>query len=580
MGTKTTASYLTARSLLVGQGRRLRGRARRELRRRGWTPPGQSAQAARPAVVGVVEDFTRNTVEGWIAVPAGTPPIKVTLHLGAVEVAATWATAGTDRTGTGEVRGFRFLLNHIWNFAKTTDTLTVRAGGMLLPIAGRGMFLRPESDGTRAASTLKRKLAEGHVFSRGGRLQLSKKLDHSWQKDVLDLYAGVRTLIKEQFGYETFVIYGSLLGAVREGGFIGHDVDFDVAILVSAESGAHAGAQMKKIAFALIEAGYDLEGRRTALHVHHPQKPAIRIDLFHLFFDNAGVLGFPFGVAGTTDVRKQDWRGVTEVPFATGTVACPVNGEQFAEAIYGAGWREPTPGFDWSRDRTKRALGAFIAHDDIEEIYWANFYARTEYTSGSTFFTYVNDQPGAPTHVIDIGCGDGRDSYAFGMAGKNVTGLDRSHIGVRHATKKAVDMGMGERVGFVACDVGEAAELRAVLTAAVERAGTAPVLFYARFFLHSIPEDVQATLMSVLSSVARGGDAFAAEFRTTGDADRMKVHTKHYRRFQDGPKFGIALREKYGFDVDFEVESTGLSPYKDEDPVLYRVLGRRRPHEA
>ena len=82
--------------------------------------------------------------------------------------------------------------------------------------------------------------------------------------------------------------------------------------------------------------------------------------------------------------------------------------------------------------------------------------------------------------------------------------------------------------------------------------------------------------MSVVSEVARPGDRFAAEFRTAADMSLPKVHTKHYRRFQDGPAFGIALREAYGFDVEFEIESAGLSPYKDEDPVLYRVVAVKR----
>ncbi len=578
MGTRPTAEYVAgARGFVDVQYRRVRRQAGRQLRRRGWV---RAQGVGLHEVSGVIEDFTRDVVEGWVAVAAGSPPVRITLHLGKIEVASTWATGATDRLGPGDVRGFRFILKSVWDFARTTDDLTVRADGVTLPIAGRGMFLRPESDGERPIGSLKRRLAVGHVFNRGGRLQLSKKFDHSWQKEVLDLYDGVSAVLMAEFGHDVFVIYGSLLGAVREGGFIGHDNDFDVAVLLPGEDGAAMAAEMKKIAFTLIERGYDVEGRRTALHIHSAAKPTTRIDLFHLYFDAEGVLSFPFGVAGTVDVRREDWKGVQETAFGAGTAMVPVNGELFAEAIYGASWREPTPGFDWGRDRTKRALGAFIQREEIEEIYWANFYARTEYTSGSTFFEFVNGRADMPAHVIDIGCGDGRDSYAFGLAGGNVTGLDRSHIGVRHADKKAESMGMGDRVQFQACDVGHPAELRAVLDTAIERAGDAPLLFYARFFLHSIPEDVQETLMSVIAKVARPGDQFAAEFRTTADSDRMKVHTKHYRRFQDGPGFGLTLRERYGFALDFEVESTGLSPYKDEDPVLYRVLAKRRPHDV
>jgi SAM-dependent methyltransferase len=176
--------------------------------------------------------------------------------------------------------------------------------------------------------------------------------------------------------------------------------------------------------------------------------------------------------------------------------------------------------------------------------------------------------------VVDIGCGDGRDSYAFAGAGRSkVTGLDRSHVGVRQAAKKAEQLGYGDTLTFTACDVGNADKLRATLESA--RDGDEPMLFYARFFLHSIPEDVQRTLMTVVAECARPGDHFAAEFRTDRDEASAKVHGNHYRRFQNGPAFGRSLRETYGFTPLLEQEGNGFSPYQGEDPQLYRVIARR-----
>ncbi len=177
--------------------------------------------------------------------------------------------------------------------------------------------------------------------------------------------------------------------------------------------------------------------------------------------------------------------------------------------------------------------------------------------------------------MLDIGCGDGRDAFAFGVAGRRVLGMDRSHIGVRHAPKKADSMGFGDRVRFQACDVGDDAAVRAALGGEVATSLEQPVLFYARFFLHSITEETQEILMAAIRDTARPGDMFAAEFRTDKDEPNAKVHTKHYRRFQNGPAFGARLAADYGFEVVFEQEGTGLSPYKGEDPELYRVVARR-----
>jgi hypothetical protein len=81
--------------------------------------------------------------------------------------------------------------------------------------------------------------------------------------------------------------------------------------------------------------------------------------------------------------------------------------------------------------------------------------------------------------------------------------------------------------------------------------------------------------MGVVRDCAAPGDLLAAEFRTQRDAEKSKVHRKHYRRFQDGELFGKRLATDFGFTVLHEEEGTGLSPYRGEDPVLYRVVARR-----
>jgi hypothetical protein len=254
----------------------------------------------------------------------------------------------------------------------------------------------------------------------------------------------------------------------------------------------------------------------------------------------------------------------------------PVNAEVIAEHIYGSGWREPKPGFDWNRDRTEQATEAVLPPEWVEEVYWANFYAHTEYSSGSSFCELVDGRADTPGMVVDIGCGDGRDSCWFGMSGRHVLGVDRSHIGIRHAAVKAESLGLADLVRFRACDVSDAAALRAVLSEARRSADGGAVVFYLRFFLHSVTEEVQETLLSVINESARPGDMFAAEFRSEADEELPKTFMKHYRRFQSGIAFGAALRDRYGFDVLDQIEGTGLAVYGEEDPVIYRVIAVRR----
>jgi SAM-dependent methyltransferase len=598
--------------------------ARRPRQGRAPTPaPGPAPAAggarkrpARPPVVGVVEQFSKRLVVGWVSVPPGTEPLKVTLHLGTFQAAATYATPSPTLSGSQEmrrasqapgrpsdpqpggppvhpwqapdipgprgdrrnsrqqIRTFSFRVREIWPYLGKKTRVTVRVDGRPLPISGHGMFLSPPTRGKKSLAELRAKFEEGYLFSQYGRLQLSKKLDSDWQQQVMDLYTRCRKLVEERFGYDLFFVYGTLLGAVREGGYIGHDVDFDAAYLARHTDGRAAARELRDIGLSLIEDGLDVRLVTTALHIHDPKHPDAGIDIFHIYFDEADELQFPFGVAGDTVVRRADWRGTTDVPFPGGTGRVPVNAEQVVEQIYGADWRQPKPGFNWKLDRTRADPMGATTTELQSEVYWANFYARKDYASGSTFCDFVNKRPRIPGSVMDIGCGDGRDARAFGAAGKTVLGVDQSHVGVEHARQQAMRAGLAGKVAFEVCDVSDAERFRSLLAERRTAVG-GPVLFYLRFFLHSIPEEVQETLLGVLAEQAQDGDVLAAEFRTDKDAERTKVHGKHYRRFQSGDEFGKRLYERYGFVVEHEEEGTGLSPYQDEDPVLYRVIARR-----
>src|SRR5581483_5981074 len=81
------------------------------------------AALAQLHVVGAVEEFTDASVRGWVAGPAGHPPVRVALYLDRTEVAVTWATEGGEPHEHGEVRPFGFRLADLWAYARTTSEL-------------------------------------------------------------------------------------------------------------------------------------------------------------------------------------------------------------------------------------------------------------------------------------------------------------------------------------------------------------------------------------------------------------------------------------------------------------------------
>ncbi len=570
-------------TLRAEAGRIVRGvkrRARKRLRRlRARLPGGQPADASPQSSAGpqgVVEVFTNREIGGWVAVQSGAPPVRIAVRVNQVEVASTWAVDTVELNNWGEVRGFRIALYDLWRYCRTSDRVSVRAGERMLPIVQRGMFYRPPRTGPETLAALKTRFSEGYVFGQKGRLQLSKTLDVEWQKTVMRLYNRIRAAVKRDFDYDVFFCYGTLLGAVRDNGFIGHDVDFDASYISKHSDGYAAARELQDIAFALIEEGLYVKCMRTALHIYEDESSTARVDLFHIYFDVNQQLAFPFGIAGTTEMPMEQWAGVREVDFGGGRGLIPVNAEALTKHIYGPNWRIPQPGFNWNHDRRHRSRGGILPAAWGEEVHWANFYAHTSYSSGSPFSEAVNAIPGLPAVIIDIGCGEGRDSYAFAKAGRRVLGLDRCEVGIRHAKAKASGLvRTGAPPEFVICDVGDAEAFRSILSDVIATVEDEPITFYLRFFFHAVHAEVQDVAMAVLSECARTGDYFAAEFRTDKDETKSKAHGKHYRRFQNGPAFGARLQDEYGFKTLDEQEGTGMSPYREEDPELYRVIARR-----
>jgi Methyltransferase domain/LicD family len=546
----------------------------------------------------------RQQLAGWVWLPRGSDPVLVELLMGDLLVTTTYTTpqqpaagrrgrvtAGRRRwagasgvfpapPGTlrhadrGEIHTFSLRLAALWPYARRSTKVRVQVNGRPLPIAGHGLYLSPPVDGTHAPQALGELFDRGYVLNQRGQLALAKSLDLEWQREVWRLYSRVRTVLAAEHGLDVFLAYGSLLGAVREGGPIGHDDDLDAAYLSEVQDGPAAADELARVALTLIGHGLRVEASPTHLHITDADAAGHRIDLFHCYFDAAGEIAFPFGVAGTSSFTRDDWQGLTTTRFLGHEVLVPAAGEKVLTHVYGDDWRRPRPGFSWTRARTRAAVSGRLSVEDRTRLHWADFYSRHEFTQESTFARFVMQREDLPHDVLEFGCGDGRDACALAAAGWRVLGADASAEGVERARSKATALDLEGRVRFSVCDVRDRSAVRRHVEE-LRRDAQGPITVYMRFFLHAISQEAQDGLFRTLDECALPGDTLAVEFRTASDQATRKVHGKHFRRYLVAEGLRAELEETHGFTVSHFVESRGLSPFGDEDPVLCRIIAHR-----
>ncbi|WP_107942130.1 methyltransferase domain-containing protein [Metasolibacillus fluoroglycofenilyticus] len=212
----------------------------------------------------------------------------------------------------------------------------------------------------------------------------------------------------------------------------------------------------------------------------------------------------------------------------------------------------------------------------INREYWDQFYKNTKGLSdASTFSEYIltrikNQQ--SQIIVVDLGCGTGKDSFNFVKNGFETIGVDGSEEVTKINKSKVKTMSVAN-IDFYCIDLSDRVKVTTLMKSFNESAKVSrkKILFYTRFFLHAIPEQVEDILLENIHVNIDVPFLLASEFRTKEDADLDKIYDNHYRRYIDTDEL---LRKvlNLGFSVQSFTKGRGLSVYKNEDPYLARVI--------
>jgi hypothetical protein len=462
---------------------------------------------AQSAVIrtAVVEVFERRQIAGWVEATPGTGSVPVELCVNDEPVVKTSALPKPGRRVEGQLLQFRFGLTDLWKFTQRRDKVSVKIEGKTVPIVSKGTYYHPRQDGDSSIKVLRKRLANGYVFGQSGRLQLSKALDTEWQESVLGLYERISDVLTSTFELRPFLCYGSLLGAIREGGFIGHDLDFDCAYASKESTGPAAIDELADVSLELIERGFNVVPKRTCLAVTDHISAPLKVDVYHLYRDQSRKLNFPFGIAGDPKLLQDLPTNVQSYKLAGHDVLIPTAAERFIEATYGASWRTPNPGFRWQIDRTASSVDGIVSVEHVDEI------ARANLSSDEPRPGEVLDSMSAPGDIVVVGASLGHQVAEFARPGTRVVGFERSRITVDRAEKYLKSRQLPVQPDVRVADIYDPSQLGIAIKDTRLVGETENLTFYARAFL-GYSDLVLRSLVSGLNDAARSGDHLIADF--------------------------------------------------------------------
>ena len=201
------------------------------------------------------------------------------------------------------------------------------------------------------------------------------------------------------------------------------------------------------------------------------------------------------------------------------------------------------------------------------EKYWNKYYLKKIKFKESTFakFTYNFLKKKKIQNIIDIGCGNGRDSIYFANKGFDVTGIDISKTVILLNSNK-----LEKNLRFIKFDI-EKNKIKKKFD-----------IIYSRFFLHAISEKAEVKLMKIINSIKKNSYIFF-EFRNDKDEIFKKFNNinhnqvvefekGHYRRIINAKKFIENFTKFTKTKLIYLKSSKNLSVHKNDNPNLTRVI--------
>jgi SAM-dependent methyltransferase len=391
-----------------------------------------------------------------------------------------------------------------------TTQVTIRLGD------GEAVFDEEATFGTeeRRLTVVDRLGAPLGIDNYGRLVKTFETRDEGQLVPLLDALETVLGLLRAE-GLEAFPAYGTLLGAVRDGAFIGHDSDADVGYVSRHVHPVDVIRESHRVQRAIQRQGYPTtrySGAAFKIDVPDADGSVRGLDVFGGFFIDGrlalmGEVWEPF---------EREWifpLGTVELEGRT--LPAPARPEPLLAAMYGEGWRVPDPAFKFEKSaEAQRRFDAWFRGTRFNRPAWDHRYGLARllppYQPPHDLARHVHEREEPGTWVLDVGCGRGRDVRWLAKQGRPAVGLDYSDVAMAFVRDRAAEQGWPAELRTM-----NLLELRQVLAwgaLLADRPGPRAVL--ARHVLDSTSRHGVENFWRLVSMVLSGGGRLHLEVLT------------------------------------------------------------------
>lgn len=216
-------------------------------------------------------------------------------------------------------------------------------------------------------SMLTKLVSPRYHINKKGRLRKRFCLSKKWQKAVLDAYEKLAVYFQQRLNREIFIFHGTLLGAVRDKGFIPNDDDFDIAFFSQATSAVDVKEDLKSVMTIMAGDGWEV---RTNSH-----RRMFKVRVNNLWIDCFAVWCEDGRIWSHNNVcykgARSEFLPLKYVALNNVTVAIPKEPEACLLGLYGEGWRYPDPGYQAERlssDLRKNLARALLSPKEMKSL--------------------------------------------------------------------------------------------------------------------------------------------------------------------------------------------------------------------